>query len=228
VTGASSRHPRRVRRLAVVAVLALALAGCGTPPRAEPPAPARTPPAAPATASAGWEVTVYYTAVERFHDGAPEQVVGCPRLDCSHGRDDLGRYPGDFVRAVRDEGTGLTTAGRYLNWSYDTGYWLDTAPRDTDGDPLQPYVSAAADPGVLPHGVRFTIAECGRQDDGSAPPAVVCAALRGATWHVTDEFTPGLGGRKHVDAFIGPETGPHFTDSAWYVTLRGATLRTLS
>jgi hypothetical protein len=223
----------------VLALLAV-LAGCGSPVRrAEPapsapvasgPAPAISPAAAPATSasaatSGGWEVTVYYTAVEAYHHGEPERVTGCSRLDCAHGGDDLGSYPADFVAAVKSEGTGRTAAGRYLNWSYDVGYWLDTAPRDTDGDPLEPYVSAAADPGVLRHGTRFRIAGCGRQDDGSAPPAAVCATLREADWRIDDEFTPGLGGRKHVDAYVGPETGPDFTDSDLYLTLTGATLR---
>jgi hypothetical protein len=87
-----------------------------------------------------------------------------------------------------------------------------------------PFVSAAADPGVLPRGTRFTIAACGSQDDGSAPPRAVCAALREARWQITDEFTPGLGGPKHLDAYIGPETGPGFTGSDWYLTLTGAQL----
>jgi hypothetical protein len=189
--------------------------------------PVSSPAAGPTTAavSGGWEVTVYYTAVQSFHDGEPETVTGCRGLDCAHGDDDLGDYPADFVAAVKDEGTGRTAAGRYLNWSYDVGYWLDTAARDTAGEPLRPFVSAAADPGVLPRGAGFRIAGCGRAEDGSPPPATVCAALRRARWTVADEFTPGLGGSKHIDVYIGEETGPHFTDSPWYLTLTGASLR---
>jgi len=175
--------------------------------------------------SGGWEITVYYTAVEAYHSGELQTVTGCRGLDCSHGDDDLGRYPAGFVDAVREEGTGRTAAGGYLNWSYDVGFWLDTRPRDTAGRALRPFVSAAADPGVLARGTRFRIADCGRADDGSRPSAPVCAALRDARWTVTDEFTPGLGGSKHIDAYIGEETGPDFTSSAWYLTLRGATLR---
>ena len=195
------------------------------------PTPASSTGAVPATSSRspgrvseGWEVTVYYTAVEEFHDGEPEEVSGCLRLDCSDGDDDLGRYPEDFVQAVRDEGTGRTADGQYLNWSYDVGFWIDSQPRSSDGRALVPFVSAAADPGVLPHGTRFTISACGHQDDGSALPAATCAALRRASWLITDEFTPGLGGNRHIDAYIGPETGPGFTGSDWYVTLRGARL----
>ncbi|MBU2663731.1 hypothetical protein KOI35_09445 [Actinoplanes bogorensis] len=186
------------------------------------PAPSSAP--APAQVSAGWEITVYYTAVERFHDGDPEQVTGCLKLDCKNGGDDLGTYPGDFVQAVHDEGTGHTTAGKYLNWSYDIGYWLDTEPRSADGKALTPFVSSAADPDVLAYGSRFVISSCGRQEDGSSPPAATCAALRRASWRITDEFTPGLGGSRHIDAYIGPETGPNFTGSDWYVTFTGARL----
>ena len=174
--------------------------------------------------SVGWTVTVYYTAVQRFHTGPPTHVVGCPRIDCQHGHDALGSYPKDFVTAVHDEGAGRTSDGRYLNWSFDTGYWLDVAARDTAGRSLKPFESAAADADVLKPGTRFTIADCGREDDGSSVPAQVCAKLRGAQWSITDEFTPGLGGTRHVDLYVGEETGPRFTESPWYITLAGATL----
>jgi hypothetical protein len=182
-------------------------------------------PTGPVAVSGGWEITVYYTAVQGFHDGDPEPVTGCRGLDCAHGDDDLGTYPADFVAAVKDEGTGRTADGRYLNWSYDVGYWLDTAARDTTGDPLRAFVSAAADPGVLPHGTDFRIAACGHADDGSTPPRAVCDRLRRSRWTVADEFTPGLGGSKHIDVYIGEETGPDFTGSPWYLTLTGASLR---
>jgi hypothetical protein len=220
------------------------LAGCGTAPPAPfsptaspsataPPSAAAISPSVPASpprtvrpkrTTSGWEITVYYTAVEKYHDGEPTPVTGCPRLECSNGDDDLGTYPAGFVEAVEEEGTGRTTAGKYLNWSHDVGFWLDSAPRSSDGNVLTPWVSAAADPDVLPYGTRFTVAACGTQEDGSRAPAAVCAALRGAAWRVTDEFTPGLGGPKHLDAYIGPETGPGFTDSEWYLTLVGARL----
>jgi hypothetical protein len=198
-----------------------------SPSEAAPASPSRAAPAASVTStvvSGGWEITVYYTAVQSLHDGEPETVTGCRGLDCAHGDDDLGEYPADFVAAVRSEGTGRTAAGGYLNWSYDVGFWLDTAARDTTGARLRPFVSAAADPGVLPHGATFRIAGCGHTDDGAAPPAEVCRALRRARWTVADEFTPGLGGSRHVDVYIGEETGPDFTGSAWYLTLTGASL----
>jgi hypothetical protein len=48
--------------------------------------------------------------------------------------------------------------------------------------------------------------------------------MRSARWLIKDEFTPGMGGARHVDVYIGEETGPKFTDSPWYTTLTGATL----
>jgi hypothetical protein len=175
--------------------------------------------------SPDWTLTVYYTAVEDYHRGPPTPVVGCLTLDCANGDADLGTYPLGFVEAVRAEGTGRTADGRYLNWSHDVGYWLDHAPRDAYGQPLRPFESAAADVGVLPAGATFTIVDCGREPDGSPIDAAVCARLRQARWTVTDQFTPGFGGPRHLDLYLGEETGPDFIDSPWYCTLTAATLR---
>ncbi len=176
--------------------------------------------------SDGWTITVYYTAVESFHHGQPRQVTGCPRQDCAHGNDPLGAYPTDFVAAVHDEGTGRITsgdhAGNYLNWSYDTGYWLDTVPADTTGQRLQSFSTAAADSGVLAQGARFTVATCGSEEDHSAVDPVACARLQAATWTIHDEFTPGLGGDKHIDLYVGEEDRVGFTDSPLYLTGTGA------
>lgn len=197
----------------------------GTPVRSGPgrsppaPPPARTP-----SRSTGWLITVYYTAVERFHAGARTTVTGCPRLECTRGSTDLGDYPRSFVQAVRDEGTGRTAAGRYLNWSYDTGFWLDDAPRDTAGRVLRPFESAAADPTVLAAGTRFVIVACGRDDDGGAIAAPVCDRLRASRWTVADEFTPGLGGPRHLDVYLGEETSADFTEGDWYTTLHAAVI----
>jgi hypothetical protein len=174
----------------------------------------------------GWEVTVYYTAVESFHRGTPTPVTGCPSLDCAHGDAPLGTYPEDFVKAVRDEGTGRITsggyAGRYLNWSYDVGYWLDEAPRDTAGAALRPYATAAADADVLAPGTEFTLDDCGDAE----VDASVCERLRGAVWRVDDAFTPGLGGSGHLDLYIGEEDHAEFTESPAYTTLENARITT--
>jgi hypothetical protein len=229
-----------VRRAAAL-LTAVLLAGCGGEP--VPPALAGETPGHPPETGAypgevsqppvpgvsgspvplpGWEVTVYYTAVETLHTDGKAAVTGCPTIDCAKGRDQrpLGSFPASFVQAVKDEGTGRTADGRYLNWSYDTGYWMDTAPRDTAGRPLRPWRSAAADGDALRAGTRFTIVRCGTAE----VTAEVCARLKAPTWTIVDEFTPGLGGGRHVDVYIGEETGPGFTGSDLYTTLENATL----
>lgn len=203
------------RRLAAVLLLAGVppLSGCGAPPDPS----ART--------ESGWEVTVYYTAVESFHDGEPIAVTGCPELDCDNGDDPLGSYPEDFVTAVEDEGTGRITSGdhdgEYLNWSHDVGYWLDSEARNSHGDALRPFASAATDADVLPRGTRLTITDCGAAEVAEE----VCRKLMTPTWTVDDEFTPGLGGAKHLDVYLGEADGPDFTRSPLYTTLVGASLR---
>jgi hypothetical protein len=176
----------------------------------------------------GWHITVYYTAVENYHTDPAEPVHGCGRSGCDSGDALLGEYPGDFVVAVRTEGTGRITngpnAGRYLNWSHADGYWLDDAPRDSRGQPLEPFVSAAADAGVLAAGTIFTIAECGTPESGGTPPDEVCGPIRSAHWTIRDEFTPGLGGPRHIDIYIGEERGPDFTSSPWYLSLKNVVI----
>lgn len=166
----------------------------------------------------GWQLTVYYTAVEAFHFAPLTNVTGCLTITCSHGNADLGSYPADFVQAVMDEGTGRITssasghAGKYLNWTITDGgglYWLDTAPRDSTGGVLIPYQSAAADPAVS-YGSIFQIWDCGVDDTiGVAIDTPTCAALMGRTWVVRDRFSIGSVG-KHLDLYIGEEDAPNF------------------
>lgn len=175
---------------------------------------------------AGWEVTVYYTAVESFHDDDPVEVRGCPTIDCTRGDDLLGSWPEGFVTAVQDEGTGRITsgeqAGRYLNWASSEGYWLDDAPRDAQGRPLEPMRSAAAD--GIADGTRVRVVECGTGYEGVPVPPSVCERLRGGDWEIRDEFTPGLGGDRHIDLYLGEEDVADFTSSEMYTTLTDATL----
>lgn len=174
-----------------------------------------------------WLVTVYYTAVESYHRDQLIMVTGCRARPCAHGTDTLGWYPRDFVAAVHDEGTGRITSGQpanqYLNWSHDVGYWLDDAPRDAHGRPLEPFRSAAAD--GIPDGTRLQLVNCGRLESGEPVSDEVCQALRAADWEVRDQFTPGHGGDHHIDLYIGEESEANYTaTAAMYVTLTDARL----
>jgi hypothetical protein len=182
--------------------------------------------------SAGWEITVYVTAVETYYSGDATELTGCLSINCGYSNDsnDLGAYPASFVARVKDEGTGLITsgphAGMYLNWSAgisDTGYWLDTAPRDSYGGALVPFVSAAAD--GLARRTQVRILGCGTNDDGTAVNASVCAKFQASNWLTQDQFTPGLGGANHIDLYLGDETGPNFEKiSPFWITFEGASL----
>lgn len=175
-------------------------------------------------ASGSYLVTVYYTAVESYHHGRLVTVRGNRSPEETSGGESLGDYPSDFVAAVESEGTGrLTTgaqAGRYLNWSYDTGFWLDDIPANAYGAPLQPFQTAAADEAALPRGTRFRLQPPLRQDDGLPPEDSAARRLLETEWTVQDQFTPGLGGAHHLDLYIGEEDRPHFTESSpLYLTL---------
>jgi hypothetical protein len=171
---------------------------------------------------------VYYTAVLSMHRGPAVAVRGCLVRDCAHGRDDLGSYPRSFVDAVRDEGTGRIDLGprrgRYLEWSEDIGFWLDRVPLDSHGRRLVPYMTAAADAAALAPGTRLRITDCGSQEGEPLDPTV-CRQVRAAVWEVRDEFTTGLGGRHHLDLYLGEQHGPRFTQaSPYYFDVQGARL----
>jgi hypothetical protein len=166
----------------------------------------------------GWNLTVYYTAVESFHHGIDTKIRGCEEMGCERKRW-LGSFPKDFVQAVQDEGAGRITigehAGKYLCWSKNDGYWIDTEPKDAEGGALIPWLSAAADPKVMNFGAQFKVEDCGRDDtDGSAISAKVCDQIKSATWKVMDRFEPGLGGERHLDLYIGEEDQPDFVASS--------------
>ncbi|MFI0356443.1 hypothetical protein [Actinomadura sp. 9N407] len=175
-----------------------------------------------------WRITTYYTAVQSFHGGKPKAVRGCPELHCKWGKTPLGAYPEDFLKIIQTEGSGRITGGpqrgRYLNWSSSTGWWLDDTTRDSTARPLKAWSSAAADRDVITRGRRFRILDCGKDWKGRPVPSRVCDRFRAATWTVTDLFRPGYGGEHHADVYIGEETGPDFTKSPYYTTLRKATI----
>ncbi|MEA2672477.1 MAG: hypothetical protein QOG45_2697 [Chloroflexota bacterium] len=181
------------------------------------PPPAATAPSAPAPApvAAGWALTTVYTAVESFHGGAPQPVTGCPpgADECSNGSVALGSYPGDFLDAVRSQGAGRLTsgkyAGRYLTWDADSGYAVDAAVLDASEKPMQPFVSAGADPSIA-LGTTFTVLDCGvDRVSGHPVDPGVCARIRAATW-VVRAPTRQAGDRHALELYIGEEDGPGF------------------
>lgn len=200
------------------------------PNRSEPAGPVAETPSAedlPGQLRTGYEVTVYYTAVESFHTDAPVTVTGCLVRECARGRSMLGSYPASFVTAVRNEGTGRITsgaqAGRYLNWSWDVGYWLDDVAVDSFGGRLVPFSSAAGD--GMARGLRFRLQAPLVDDEGVTLDPSAAARLLAATWTISDEFTPGLGGSRHVDLYIGEEDRASFeTTSPLYTTFHDSSL----
>ena len=102
------------------------------------------------------------------------------------------------------------------------GYWLDDEPRDAAGNPLVPFVSAAAD--GVPPGTSVELMDCGTLINGGPVPDHLCHQLRQGIWQIRDEFTPGYGGMNHIDLYVGEENTPNFTESELYVSFVGATL----
>lgn len=170
------------------------------------------------TSSSVWKLTVYYTAVESYHHQRKVRVAGCREMGCRW-KSVIGDYPADFVKAVKDEGTGRITrgenAGKYLCWSKSDGYWLDTIPRNAHDTALTPWESAAADSSVMSYGSTFHVVDCGVDDtDGSDINAKTCAQIKNVQWKIADRFEQGLGGRNHLDLYIGEEDQDDFVNSS--------------
>lgn len=182
---------------------------------------------APADAGTpGWHITTYFSAVESFFTGAPIDITGCLDVDCASPGDPdsaLGTYPSDFVDTVQAEGTGKITsgasAGRFLNWSGSepgSGFWLDDAPRDAQGNALVAYVSAAAHE-TYPYGASFTVLDCGVDQTTLEPmDAQACSDFRQAAWQVRDRFESNTE-VKHVDLYIGLQTTADMNDDLHFV-----------
>jgi hypothetical protein len=176
-----------------------------------------------------WKLTVYYTAVESFHHQRSVKVYGCREMGCRW-KATLGQYPADFVKAVKDEGTGRIThgehSGKYLCWSKHDGYWLDTIPRNAQDTALNPWESAAADPSVMNYGSTFQVIDCGVDDtDSSEINAKTCTQIKSARWKIVDRFEPGLGGKNHLDLYIGEEDQDDFIKSSpKMISVKAATI----
>jgi hypothetical protein len=186
------------------------------------PAPVAAAPTAAATpvAQGGtWRLTVYYTAVESFHSGPPQAVTGCPpgADECSNGTVALGSYPADFLDAVRGQGAGRITsgkyAGRFLTWDADSGYAVDAAVLDASEKPLQPFVSAASDPGIA-LGTAFQVLDCGLDSaSGHTTDAGGCARIKRASWVVrSPDRRPG--DSHALELYVGEEDRPDFATAS--------------
>jgi hypothetical protein len=66
--------------------------------------------------------------------------------------------------------------------------------------------------------------DCGTLVTGAPVPGHLCRRVRQGSWQIRDEFTPGYGGKNHIDLYIGEESAPSFTESELYISLVDATL----
>ncbi|MDB5064679.1 MAG: hypothetical protein JWM18_1113 [Chloroflexi bacterium] len=192
--------------------------GDATAPEGPPSTPGRTP-----VTSGGWTLLAVFTAVESYHlDGDAEQVRGCAlgaAHTCRNGTSDLGTYPGDFVTAVEEEGTGRITkgiyAGSYLVWDSVKGFSLDTMPLDDNGTPLRAFVSAAADDGITLM-THIRVLDCGVDTSTLEPlPPSVCTRFSSPDWVVVDRSGDAAGSHS-LSLYVSEEDRPDFVTS--YVT----------
>lgn len=91
-------------------------------------------------------VTVYNVAREEDHPAAPvKRVEGLDRL-----------YSESFLRDIRMQGSGIDRDGRLIQLSWEggeiSGFAYVDVIRTASGAPLQPEISIAADPRILPLG----------------------------------------------------------------------------
>lgn len=194
--------------------------GAATAPGGPPSTPGRTP-----VTSGGWTLLAIFTAVESYHlDGGGEQVRGCAlgaARTCGNGTSDLGTYPGDFVTAVEEEGTGRITTGRYagnyLAWDSVKGFSLDTMPLDDNGTPLRAFVSAAADDGITLM-TQIRVLDCGVDTNTLEPlSSSVCARFSTPDWVVVDRSGDAAGSHS-LSLYVGEEDRPDFDFATSYVT----------
>jgi hypothetical protein len=174
---------------------------------------------APAPSTASWRLTTRYTPVESFHTGAAHAVTGCPpgANECSNGNKALGSYPADFLQAVRDQGAGRLTsgkyAGQYLTWDSVDGYAVDRQAVDGSERPLRPFVSALGDLGVS-LGSDFRVQDCGMDARTGRPiDGATCSRLTSASWTIVDQTSDPAGSRRLL-LYIGEEDRPSFETSS--------------
>lgn len=151
--------------------------------------------------SPGWRLHLFYTAVEKYHHGKNSAISGCLSLSCRNGKQYLGTYPADFLAAVRAQGSGEISSGKYarhfLNWSDSLGYRLDTTPR-SDGIPLRKFHTVESSSPQLSARTSFRVVAC-----GSGP---MCARLRTVKWAVADVVAAQPD--RDIWLYVGKQSGP--------------------
>jgi len=176
-------------------------------------------------------VTAYYTPVEVYHGGPSQDVWGYTTIGGESGRVLLGSYPESFIGAVRMQGSGRITSGtyvgKYLNGSFVGDFWLSEFASDAYGAPLLPFLTAAADDGVLARGTRFKLKEPLLESGGAEISSTASKKLLAITWDVQDHFEAGTGGDFRIDLYIGEEDRSDFTtDNPYYVALENVIITT--
>lgn len=177
-----------------------------------------------AAGSTGWRLQLFYSPALSYHRGGPVRVTGCADVSCRRSGLDLGRYPREFLAAVRTQGSGYLDGGphrgRYLGWDAVRGYWLDTAPRGPGAVPLQRFVSVISSTPQLSTGTALRVSSCGA--GSRAGWAAVCAVLRASSWRVA---AVDLSTKRTARLYVGVENQPHFAAGPWVEAFRSAVLR---
>jgi hypothetical protein len=193
--------------------------------------------------ASGVTVTVYYSPSEGDYSGTPKTIKGWINrlqntVDVYGSKVNLGTFPTDFLETVKEEGNGRLSSPRsgygWLNYSHEGmpypgyGFWLDSAPRGSWGQPLVTMQTAAASNALrnlgFRKGVKFRIVNC-----GTGATVEACRFYQEpAAWVVADEFTSGLvsASNKQVDLYAGPRDRA-FLGSEYWTTMRRATIKTV-
>jgi len=127
--------------------------------------------------STDWYITDYYTPDENQFKGPTKEILVDKKLEF---------YKSAFIKAVKVEGWGKATNGKYLGW-YDNKFHLENKPLDYHGDKLQ-IKAVAADPSIIPLGAQITIPDLPKP-------------WNTYTFHVTDVGPSIIG--KHIDVYTG-------------------------
>ncbi|MFB8201800.1 hypothetical protein [Kitasatospora purpeofusca] len=164
----------------------------------------------------GYTLTVYFTPGQAYYHG-PQH--GIHDRACA-GQNLPDTYPADFLDRVGLEGFGKTVHGDYLGWDFTQHCYFvtDRAPVGSHENPLVPWQSVAAN--QLSPGTRLRILDCGQ---GLSPDT--CARVKSANWHVDDLCSIGCDDAKHLDLYIGEQTGADIDDQDSYFVTTNAVVQ---